>query len=228
MCHPGKVVTIATALFFNTPAFTADQVSPTELNRAQQLVFIKDHLQGVPSGSTLNYDFASEAKDVESYSDTVKITVTGVVEEGKRNLEFDFLSGPRHIDFAPAVGYTGNPVIIHFLERDISQMSKEMGGSNGYFRNRIRESFGRPTEVHDVKLTFQGKELDGTEVVVKPFTADLNIANFGPYANKRYEFTFSDQVPGGIYRIHTLVPGESGAGVLIDEALTFHQITPAI
>jgi hypothetical protein len=225
MRHPSRVAAIILTLLFSTPAFTTAQTPPAELNRAQQLVFVENHIQNVPRGSILTYAFNSETKGVERYSDTVKITVTGVLEDGRRNLEFDFLSGPHHIDFSPAQGYSGNPVIIHFLERDISRMARETSGWSGYFRNRIRDSFGQPVSVRDIKISLQGRELNGVEVVVEPFVSDPNIQNFEAYANKRYEFIFSDQIPGGVYRIHTRVPGENGADVFIDEALTFTQLT---
>jgi hypothetical protein len=164
----------------------------------------------------------------DEISDKIEVKVIDVVGEGKRDLEFNFLSGSRHIDFSPAKAYTGNPVLIHFLERDISVMSKDTGGWNGYFRNRIRDSFKHPVEVRDIKFQFEGKELGGTEVIVTPFVADPNADNFKLYVNKRYEFVFSDQVPGGIYSIHTQVPNEKGDSVLIDEVMKFRQITPAI
>lgn len=228
MHSPSRIIALAVALLCMPTAFSADRVPPPGLNKAQLLVFYKDHLQGVAKGSRLDYGFISEIKGADSYSDRIEITVTDVLGDGKRNMEFDFLSGPHHIDFTPARGYTGNPVIIHFLERDITQMARDTGGSNGYFRNRIRDSFRRPAEMRAVKIDYQGKELDGTEVVVTPFVSDPNAANLKLYVNKRYEFIFSDQVPGGIYRIHTLVPGESGDSVLIDEKMTFQQLKPAI
>jgi len=221
-----KVTAVTLALLFSVPAFTTAQAPSPALNRAQQLVFVDNHLQGVPQGSSLIYDFNSQTKGVESYSDTVRITVTEVLGNDRRNLEFNFLNGPHHIDFSPAMGYSGNPVIIHFLERDISQMARETGGWSGYFRNRIRDAFSHPVSVHDVKIAVAGRDMDGVEVIVEPFATDPNIQNFEAYANKRYEFTFSKQIPGGVYRIHTRVPGENGNDIFIDEALTFNQITP--
>ncbi len=226
MRYLSRVAAVTLTLLFSVPAFTTAQAPSPELNRAQQLVFVENHLQNVPKGSNLTYDFNSQTEGVESYSDTVRITVTEVLADDRRNLEFNFLNGSHHIDFSPAMGYSGNPVIIHFLERDISQMARETGGWSGYFRNRIRDAFSRPVSVRDVKIAFQGRDMDGVEVIVEPFASDPNIRNFEAYANKRYEFTFSTQVPGGVYRIHTRVPGEDGVGVFIDETLTFNQLTP--
>ncbi|MEJ2620209.1 MAG: hypothetical protein P8163_08090 [Candidatus Thiodiazotropha sp.] len=198
---------------------------PPDLNEAQKLIFFKDHLVGITKGSQLNYQFRSRT-DNERFDDKISIRVTNIVSEGKRDLEFDFLSGENHIDFTPAKSYTGNPVIIHFLERDISLMSRDTGGWNGYFRNRIRNSFRKPKQVDEVTFEFNGEKVKGTEIVITPFIGDPNAQNFKLYANKRYEFLFSDHVPGGVYRIHTQVLGENGKQPLIDEEMTFKQVTP--
>jgi hypothetical protein len=219
---------LAALLCMPSLASAADAAPPPKLNKAQLLVFYHDHLKGVPKGSLLDYGFESMTKDAESFTDHIEIKVTDVVDESKRDMEFNFLTGDHHIDFSPAKSYRGNPVIIHFLERDISLMAKDTGGSNGYFRNRIRDSFKVPDKVRDVTFELNGKTVNGIEVIVTPFVADRNADKFKLYEHKRYEFVFSDQVPGGIYRIHTQVPEESGDTILIDENMTFNTITPAI
>ena len=228
MQNSRRIIITALMLLFSSTAFTANKVlPPPNLNQAQKLIFYKDHLKGVAKGSRLDYDFKSTTQGADSFSDKIEIKVTNVVSERKRDLEFNFLTGEHHIDFTPAKGYTGNPVIIHFLERDIAMMARDTGGSNGYFRNRIRQSFEQPTEMRDVKIDYQGKQLNGTEVVVMPFAKDPNIDKFQLYAHKRYEFIFSDQIPGGVFRIHTQVPSKDGKSTFIDEEMTFQQITPA-
>jgi hypothetical protein len=222
------IALIAAALISPSLLAANEESPPPVLNKAQQLVFLKNHLQGVAKGSQLDYGFKSVTKDAESFTDHIELKVTDVGNDGKRDLEFNFLSGSHHINFTPAKAYSGNPVLIHFLERDIAQMARDTGGSNGFFRNRIRDSFKSPSEMREVKFQFNGQSLEGTEIIVTPFVANPYADNFKLYVNKRYEFIFSDQVPGGIYRIHTQVPDENGESVLIDEDMTFRQITPAI
>ncbi len=207
-------------IFTSTVAATEGQSDTYELNPAQQLFFMDDHLRGVEEGSILNYRFISTANGAEMVTDRVRVFVTAVDGQQKRSLSFDFLSGTRHIEFAPSVGYVGNPVLIHYLEYDIQQMAKAVGGGNGYFRNVIRRSFRTPQMRH-TKITFEGKVLDATEIVVKPFVADRNIDKFRSYEDKRYEFIFSRQIPGGVYSIHSLVPGKDGEATVIEETLTF-------
>ena len=221
-----RSILLFAAMALNWAALAQAQGEPPAPNQAQQLVFMADHLRNVGKGSVLNYDFASHTRDEARVTDTVRMTITDVLEDKTHNLEFDFLSGDNHIDFEPAVGYTGNPVIIHFMERDILHMVRATGGSGNYFRNGIRRSFQRP-EVQSIEIAFQGEQLQATQVVVRPFVNDPNIDRFAAYANKRYEFVFSDQVPGSVYRIHTLVPGASADQVYIEEELTFSRLTPA-
>jgi hypothetical protein len=221
-------VTLLSILLTTTTALATKVLPPPKLNQAQKLVFFEDHLKGIPKGSKINYGFRSVTKDAESFTDRIEIKVTDVVAEDKRDLEFNFLTGSHHIDFSPAKAYRGNPVIIHFLERDISKMVRDTGGRNGFFRSRIRNSFKKPAEFRDINFTHNGKPMSGTEIVVTPFITDPDVDKFKLYANKRYQFVFSDQVPGGVYRIHTEVPSDKGDSVLIDEEMTFQKISPAI
>lgn len=195
-------------------------------NQAQRLVFMADHLHNVGKGSVLVYDFAGQGKDETRMRDTVRVKVTDVLEDQTRNMEFEFLTGDNHIDFEPATGYTGNPVVIHFLERDISRMVRATGGSNSYFRNGIRRSFKR-SEMQSIEIAVAGKKLQATKIVVRPFLNDPNIERFATYTNKSYEFVFSEQIPGSVYRIHTLMPGESVDKADVVEELTFSRLTPA-
>jgi hypothetical protein len=215
------------------PAPTTPPVAPSaqpEVNQAQRLVFMNDGMRNVPAGSGLEYRFSRRGKDMKDYQDRVKVTVTRVAEDGGRDLQFDFLSEGFHIDFHPTTGYRGNPVPIQFLERDIKEMAEATEGDAGYFRNRIRKAFTHP-DLQPVKIEVDGKPLDGVQVTVRPYADDPNIAKFKSYANKRYEFVFAEQVPGGLWQIRTTVPGDTGEAPVIapviEEQLTFEHLTPA-
>ncbi|MET0043461.1 MAG: hypothetical protein ABW100_08095 [Candidatus Thiodiazotropha sp. 6PLUC3] len=221
------IIAIFSVFLCSTPMLAETQIlPPPSLNKAQKMFFYKDHLQGIGKGSQVDYGLKSTTTDDESFTDKIELKVTNVISERKRDIEFNFLTGSRHIDFSPAKSYTGNPVIIHFLERDISMMSRDTGGWNGYFRNRIRDSFKHPVHVKDVSIKYKGQDIKGTEIVITPFIGDPNSENFKLYVKKSYKFIFSDQVPGGVYRIHTQVPSENGEQVLIEEDMTFQKLTP--
>ncbi|MCB1858587.1 MAG: hypothetical protein KDI63_09955 [Gammaproteobacteria bacterium] len=197
-----------------------------QLNPAQQMFFLGNHLKGVSPGSILHYQLQGATQGEAPFTDWARITVTGAAGADKHNMEFEFLSGTRHLDFAPAADYVGNPILIHFLEYDINQMAKATGGRNGYFRNAIRRAFATPV-MRPTTIAFAGETLQATEIIVKPFVNDRNIDSFQIYQDKRYEFIFSDQIPGSVYRIHSVVPGENGNGLFQEETLTFDKLEAA-
>jgi hypothetical protein len=207
-------------------SLSADNHIPPNMNKAQMLFFFHDHLDGVSKGSHIDYSFKRSSEGDKGFTDRVSMDVKDVHEGGKRDLVFDFLSGENHVEYSPAMGYRGNPVIIHFLERDISMMARDTGGSNGFFRNRIRDAFQKPDKIEEVSFQLNGKTLKGTQIVVTPFVANRYVDNFKMFEHKRYEFIFSDDVPGGVYRIHTQVPDAKSRQVLIDEDMTFQKISP--
>lgn len=197
---------------------------PPDINEAQRLVFMNEGLRDLSAGSVIRYDFNRKGSAVEAFSDTVTLKVTAVQDDSRRDLEFDFLTGPNHIDFHGAKGYAGNPVIIQYLERDIRDMAERTGGNIGYFRNRLRRSFAHP-QVTPVKVDVHGQPVEGVEVRVTPFTDDPNLERFPMYGKKTYQFVFADAVPGGLYQIHAQVPDPSGGDILIDEQMTFRDLS---
>ncbi len=210
-----------------TPA--APKVTPEpapEVNRAQQLVFLNDLMQNVPAGSVVEYRFTRHGRDLKDYQDRATVTVSRVAADGRRDLQFDFLSGGQHLDFHAASDYQGNPTPIHFLERDIKEMAEATEGDIGYFRNRIRKAFTHP-DVRPARISLGDKELEAVQITLRPFVDDPNLQHFKEYANKRYDFLFSEQVPGGLFQIRTLVPAESGDTPVLEEQLTFDHETPA-
>ncbi len=225
MGHKYRLFALLTsALVILQPASVTAADDPPGLNLAQKLVLMNDYLSDVAAGSVLSYDFTSSGKGIEPISDTVKIKVVAVHEDGRRDLEFEFLTGANRVEFHPARAYKGNPVTIHFLERDIREMSQRAEVNGGFLKNRIRSSFSDP-EIQPVTIDFQGRQLPGTSITVTPFVGAPTDKALKTFADKRYSFLFSDQIPGGVYEIHTVVPDANGTDVLIDEKLTFHDVS---
>jgi hypothetical protein len=64
-------------------------------------------------------------------------------------------------------------------------------------------------------VSFGGKTVDAKEYRITPYRDDPNKQKFPKYLGKTYIFVLSDAVPGGIYRVDTVVP--DGNNVLIEE-----------
>jgi len=216
---------LLTLTALSMPGLAAVDEPPPELNQAQTLVFMGDHLQQIAEGKTVVYDFTRRMTGQPEQHDEIRMTVTKVRDDALRNLSFEFLSGPDRIAFPPAEGYRGNPIPVQFLERDIRDMAQATGNSPAYFRNRIRKAFRDP-QIEKTRLAIDGVELDTVEITVVPFKADKNVAQFEGYADKQYRFAYSDQIPGGLVSIQTRMAGASGA--ILEEALSYSRIADAL
>ncbi len=131
--------------------------------------------------------------------DEAALDVTAVQPDGRKRVAFRLFSGRNERRLEPGQGYRNNPLIVVFLQRDVEQMGRLTGGSPQYFRNRIREAFGRDGAVsaEPVTVAFRERRLEGTKVTVEPFARDPNLLRFPEYARKRYEFVLAPDIPGG-------------------------------
>ncbi|MEY4729535.1 MAG: hypothetical protein RL020_693, partial [Pseudomonadota bacterium] len=146
-----------------------------------------------------------------------------------------FLTGERKAaELQPVDSATGNPVLLGFLERDLVEMKRLTGGATAYFRKRIRLALVDKAEVKATTFTYDGKEIKGTEISVRPFIDDPMKQKMEKYINKNYVFVLSEQVPGGIYQIRTSIPAtgkiEGGKGnassmSMIEETMTLTKQT---
>jgi len=131
-----------------------------------------------------------------------------------------FLSGEREVRLPALDAAEGNPVVMYFLENDIRTMNRLTKGSQTYFRKRLRMAIYGGATVQPVRLQWQGREVDGQEIVIRPFADDPNAFRFQKYVGKEYRFMLSQAVPGGVYAIRAFVGAEAaGAEPLLVEEL---------
>ena len=84
-------------------------------------------------------------------------------------------------------------------------MERLTKGKSAYFRKRIRMAIFQGAQQRTVTLSYRGKSVAGQEFTITPYVDDPNRPRFEQLANKRYVFTLSDAVPGGVYAIRALV-----------------------
>lgn len=191
------------------------------------LVFYAPHFAKVENGSTISYRFVRTAEDPKlapSFEDEVKIKVGPTGAED--SVSIDVFTGARAI-MMPNMSKTGNPVIVALLEQDVTEMQKILGGSPFYFRNRLRQAMSEPTPAEPTRIEYGGKTVDGWKVTLKPFGDDMkNRGKLKEFAERTYELTFSEAVPGGLYALKTVTPKVGGAGPLLTEELTVKAEAP--
>ncbi len=105
-------------------------------------------------------------------------------------------------------------------------MEQRTGGSWRYFQKRMKIALADAAAVEPVTLSVAGHRVEGTRVRITPFVGGRYRKRFANLADKYYVFTLSEAVPGGIYRLRSVVPADDPSGPpRIEEVLTFEELT---
>ncbi len=210
-------------IFISTSCFAQQDISD-----AEKRVFMTDHLKNIVGSTTLNYRFIKSGTLEKSFEDKVSLSINPASAGPGKNCQIDFLTGERQYRQLPEVieNATGNPVILAFLERDLAEMKRITKGQPNYYRKRIRMALAQKVEAKPVKIKFSGKDLAGREVVLMPYEDDPARPRYEKFSNKTYTITLSDEIPGGVYKLrsvmHERASKDATAGrPMIEETLTF-------
>lgn len=192
-----RAVCVAASILASSFAFAADSYSV-----AEQRVFLDNHLESVKPGTTLTYTLQQTGKADDSFADEAVVSVQAG-DQGKKTVSVQFLSGPRKLSLPDIDDATSNPIVLYFLEKDVRDMHRQIGGQEAYFRKRIRLALADAATVKPVTATFAGKTVQASEVSITPFVDDPLKERFGGQVRKRYAFVISDRIPGGVLEITT-------------------------
>ena len=108
-------------------------------------------------------------------------------------------------------------MLLYFLERDIREMSRLTKGQSNYFRKRIRMAIYQGAEMRELTLPYRGKDVAARRFTVTPYLDDPLRERFAKLVGKRYTFTLSEAVPGGVLSVATQVDAEGGAPLWTEE-----------
>lgn len=183
-------------------AGAADTPGGDPVTPAEQLIFTKDHLHGVAAQTELDYAMVDSAQPSRS-ADVVKVLVVSA-DNAKGDAQVSDHSGGVPL---PNGGLQCNPVIIYFLEHDITEMQGLTGGQRRYFQQRLRLALAAGPRIETVTTDAAGKSVSAHRIVVQPYLNDPNAQRFAQYTGKRYTFVLADDVPGQVLLIRTDVPG---------------------
>jgi hypothetical protein len=203
---------------------------PKDFSPAERALFMTDRFAKLRPPLTLRYVFRRSGSLEPAFEDQASIALTAQANGRCCNVAGAFLNGEHKVELPPVEGATGNPVMLYFLERDVREMERLTKGKQAYFRKRIRMAIYQGAQQRAVTLRYRGKSVAGQEFTVSPYLDDPNRARFEQLATKRYVFTMSDAVPGGVYGIRALV-GDASKGAdappLIAEELLVDGAEPA-
>ena len=204
---PGAVL----AFFLTSPfAVVAHAGDDPPLSPAQVALFQTPHLKNVIHPETLAYRLERAGPD--PLVDSVLIHVEKIHPDGTKYVSFDFMTGPHRLFFPAVDDFSGNPLLMLFLEHDVKEMKDQTGIAAAYFRDHIRAAFVDHAEVSGKSITFAGKTVAARLVTLKPFSDDPRLANLPSFRDKTYRFVLSEDVPGQIEMLAAEMPANPGTG----------------
>lgn len=212
-----------------TFAARAAAASPAEFSAAEQALFVADHLGKLRPPATLQYRFERSGSLEPGFDDSVAVVLKAQPNGKCCAAATEFLSGPRRLSLPEIESAQGNPAILYFLEHDIREMQRLTKGKSNYFRKRIRMAVAESATIAELTLPWRGASVKARQITIAPYLDDPLRARFEQLATKRYVFTLSDAVPGGVLSIRTQVDGAGGATAqpLLAEEMSLAQSTAA-
>ena len=193
---------------------------------AEMKLWLDNHLQNIDSPGRLYYDFVKRGSYEAGFSDSVYLDITRVNQDGSKDADLEFFSAERtqNANRDNLVGITGNPVLVVYMQGDVYEMSRLTNGSWRYFQRRIKSAFADAAKIEPVTFEYDGAQIIGEKILIKPYLNDPRRRQFAEFAPKVYEFILSEQVPGKLYQIKTVIPGSSpDKEPLIEEILTLQH-----
>jgi len=73
--------------------------------------------------------------------------------------------------------------------------------------------------MNEASASYLGRSVATRQITVAPYVDDPLRGRFEALAGKRYVFTLSDQVPGGVIGIRSQVDGAGALPVLVEEMM---------
>ena len=209
------------------PACAADPADAAKpLSPAQISLFETPHLANIDHPETLLYRYTRQGPN--GFTDRVAEDIKQVHPDGTKYVMFNFLTGDHHV-FYPAVDdFRGNPLLMVFLEHDVTEMRDETGVAAAYYRDRIRDAFIDKAEIAATKITLDGHEIAAQSITLRPFADNDRLARVPQLQQKIYRFVLSKEVPGGFAEFATEAPADPTTGApALSEHLVFERVTPS-
>jgi hypothetical protein len=132
------------------------------------------------------------------------------------------MTGPHRLFFPAVDDFSGNPLLMLFLEHDVQEMKDQTGIAAAYFRDHIRAAFVDRANMSGASITLAGKTVPARLVTLKPFSDDPRLAKLPSFRDKTYRFVLSEAVPGQIETLAAEMPADAGSDMPAwSETITF-------
>lgn len=231
-----RVLTVATALalVLTSPVLAEDAPAPAAATPAKagtptasDLLFDYPSMKNTTPGSTITYDYLRRSGiEKGPFGAPLKDTITLTIAPGKqpdgRDIQVEMFNGLNRRPAGPYEDMTGNPVVSLFLENHLQALSKVLEANPRYLKLAIRRGLRERATVTPTKVMVGGKEVDGWQIVTRPFVGDPLSERMRGMDDLTYTFVTSPSVPGEIVSMEAASKNKDG-GELLEEKLNYEQ-----
>lgn len=193
-------------------------------SEAENTLWFTDHLNNIDKPMRLYYEFVKSGTYEEGFTDAVYLDIIKINDDGTKNAMLDFFTADRKQVVSPdnVTNITGNPVLGIYMQGDVYEMNRLTEGNWHHFQKMIKIALRENAKVEPVSFYYNGKKCTGEKITFTPYLNDPHRNDFEKFSEKQYEFTFSDDIPGSLYQIKTVIPDskDEKKEPLIEEVLT--------
>jgi hypothetical protein len=181
--------------------FLAATASASEdSKKATTMLFDTPHIAAVQPGTKFVYKNERVPSNEQvlgaGFTDDITVDVESDGAPGKKNVVVQLYSGERARDPQRITDMDGNPMLVVFLDNALGRFHQLAGGQRNYLKNKISRSIGDDATLTPVKITYNGSEVDGFRVQVKPFANDPSRAKMRGFEAAEFTIVVSEQIPG--------------------------------
>ena len=201
-----------------------------KFSEAETRMWMTDQLHGITRPMSLQYEFhktGSLEPDL-NFDDKAELSIEKLNADGSKNGTLLFFFG----EHTAMDSSTVNPLLGHYLYADVSNMNRLTDPAGQarerwrYFHRAIKLALADAATVKATTIEFDGRSWQGYEISFAPYKNDPKRSLFEKFADKRYTVVVSDDLPGYLYRIETLIPSDNAAQPLIHEVLQLTVVKP--
>ncbi len=205
------------------------RVDPDEykFSNAENKLWTDKHLLNIVQPARLHYEFEKTGSYEDGFIDDVYLDIVKINEDGTRDAVLDFFSDEQKQMVAPSnvKNITGNPVIGIYLQGDVYEMSRFTEGNWKYFHRQLKLAIANSNTSEHVTIELEGKQYQSEKIVIYPYENIKQKSRLKEFSDKRYEFILSDEIPGKLYQIRTVINDTENPDVpLVEEVLTLKSV----
>jgi len=198
-----------------------------EFSNAENKLWTDKHLLNIVQPARLHYEFEKTGSYEDGFIDDVYLDIVKINEDGTRDAVLDFFSDEQKQKVAPSnvKNITGNPVIGIYLQGDVYEMSRFTEGNWKYFHRQLKLAIADSNTSEHVTVELEGKQYQSEKIVIYPYENIKQKSRLKEFSDKRYEFILSDEIPGKLYQIRTVINDTENPDVpLVEEVLTLKSV----